>query len=111
MIQVSFKKATNDELQALVEKAEAVKRLMANGSFFKDTIIPMLEEDLKDLEGSLVWSPGSTDKTIEAIGLDRVWKSGIALGVGKLYALFNRIKNEGAEAEKEMGLREKKKEL
>lgn len=108
---ISFKQASIEELQVLINKGWAAKTLMQKGNAFHDFIIPELEDELKTLDASLVWTPGSTEKSVEAIGIDRVWKSGIAHGIGKLWVVLNRMKNDGLEAEKEMGLREKKKAL
>lgn len=108
---ISFKSATHNELIALVDKGNRAKECMMEGHFFKTVLVPALEEELANIERSLIWVPGSTESTVEKIALDRVWKSGVSLGIGKLWEVLNRVKNEGAEALKEMGLREKKKAL
>ncbi len=107
---ITFSKLTHNDLILMVEKGHAAKHLMLEG-FFKDCVIPELEEELSRIEGALHWSPGTTESTVEKIALDRVWKSGVSIGIGKIWEVINRIKNEGLEAEKEMGLREKKKVL
>ena len=108
---ITFSKLTIDELILIVGKGQSVKTLMLADSFFFKSIVPELEEELSKIEGALHWAPGTTESTVEKIALDRVWKSGVAIGIGKIWEVINRIKNEGLEAEKEMGLREKKKAL
>lgn len=109
--QLSFKKTSLAELQDIQENGERAKALMQEGTFFKEVVVAELEKDLADLEAGLVWKPGATENTTEKIALDRVWKSGVAVGIARTWATLNRLKNEGTEAGKELGLRKDKKEV
>jgi hypothetical protein len=102
---ISFKNASIDELQIIVARGEAAKQAMQPGTFLYDTLMPCLEKDLAEVEAGLIWAPGSTAPTIEQIAMDRIWRSGISFGLGKIWANLNRMKNEGVEAGKEMGVR------
>ena len=102
---ISFKNITLDELQIIIARGEAAKQAMQPGGFLFETLLPSLEKDLADVEAGLIWAPGSTMPSIEQIAMDRIWRSGISFGIGKIWASINRLKNEGIEAAKEMGLR------
>lgn len=104
-MQEYFKDKSIEDLHLIIHKGHEAKRLMLENIFFKDDLVPALEKDLEALEGSLVWSPGSTDTDITKIGVDRVWKSGIIFGMAKLWQRLNQFKNDGVQAEKELGLR------
>ena len=105
--QISFRKASLSDLQAIIAKGHGAKELMASGSYFADFVVTELEKELRDLKDGLVWGPGTTENTNEKIALDRVWKSGILLGVSRVWGVINRLKNEGAEAQKELDTRPK----
>ena len=94
-----------DELHAIIEKGRQAKVLMLENVFFKDVLIPALEEEITSIDASLVWAPGSNMDVTEKIAIDRVWKSGILFGMAKLWQKLNHFKNEGSLAEKELGLR------
>lgn len=96
-----------DELEVLIEKGRQATRLMTEHVFFKDTLVPALEEDINTLEQGLLWKPGVSEKTAEAIAMDRVWKSGILHGMAQLWVKLNKFKNDGLEAEKMLGLQKK----
>lgn len=95
-----YSKMTNDELVVLVQKGERAKRAMAPGAFLHDDLVPAMEEELTKIEAGLLWRPGMTDNTVEKIGTDRIWRSGISFGMGKMWDVLNRMKNEGKEAAK-----------
>ena len=103
--QISFSKASLSDLQAIIVKGYGAKELLVSGSCFADFVVPELEKELRDLKDGLVWGPGTTENTNEKIALDRVWKSGILLGVSRVWGVINRLKNEGAEAQKELDTR------
>lgn len=100
-----FEDKSIEDLHIIIDNGRKAKVLMTENIFFKDILVPALEADISGLEGSLVWQPGSTDKDISQIGLDRVWKSGILFGMAKLWQQLNKFKNDGIQAEKELGLR------
>lgn len=95
---------TTEQLQIMVEQGEQAKRLMLENPFFKDVLVPSLEADITSLEASLAWSPGATEKSTEAIALDRVWRSGILHGMAQLWSKLNKFKNDGVMAAKQLGL-------
>lgn len=104
-----LEKNSDEELARVVHNGLCVKQLMTEHNFMAKTFLPAFELEMNDLVGSLEWTPGTTDSTNEKIALDRVYKSGVLLGMRKLWEHMNRYKNDGVEAEKEVGLRETKK--
>jgi len=99
---------TDEQLEIMVEQGAQAVRLMRDNPFFKDVLVPALEEDIAQLEAGLAWAPGVSDKTTEAIALDRVWRSGILRGMANLWVKLNKFKNDGLMAEKQLGLQTKK---
>lgn len=105
---ISFKKATLEELSIIMDRGAKARALMADEGFFKTVVLAEIEKEIGEIEAGLVWAPGSTEKSVEKIALDRVWKSGILFGIGKIWGTLNRLKNEAAEAEKEYSSRGEK---
>lgn len=94
-----------DDLHVMLDKGNKAKALMLENPFMRDVVIKALEEELNALEQALYWAPGQTESTVEKIALDRVYKSGIAHGIGALWRVINTLRRDGEKAEKEMGLR------
>lgn len=104
-MEVRFANKSIEELHILIDNGIKAKQLITENLFFKNVLVPSLEEDISGLEGQLIWEPGSTDKEISQIGIDRVWKSGILYGMAKLWKTLNKFRKDGEQAEKELGLR------
>jgi hypothetical protein len=100
-------KPTAEELQIQADHGRQAVRLMTEHPFFKDVLLPALEEDIDALEKGLMWRPGVCEKTAESIAHDRIWKSGILHGIAQVWVKLNKFKNDGLEAEKLLGLQKK----
>lgn len=97
-----FSKMDAEGLQVLVQRGERAKQAMSKGEFMQDELVPALEREIEQLEEGLPWRPGMTPPSVEQVGVDRIWKSGILFGLGKFWAVLNRMKNEGKEAAAEL---------
>lgn len=100
-----YSKMRAEDLQVLVQRGERVKQMMADDTFLKAELLPALEREIEKLEAGLPWRPGMTPPSVEQVGVDRIWKSGILFGLGKVWEVLNRMKNEGREAATELGSR------
>lgn len=101
--QVSFAKATAEELERMVWKGRMVQDLRV-GAFFKDCVAPAMKAEIDSIREGLDWNPGGkTD--IESIALDRVWRSGLIHGAKTFTRVLNTMLYEAEQAQKELDKR------
>ena len=102
----SFKKATDEELEAMVWRGRMVAQLREQ-DFFKHHLVPAMAKELDAIRSTLEWRPGMTEPIVEKIAMDRVWKSGMIAGASLISNKMNEMLYEAEQAQREIDSREK----